>query len=98
MTENRGRLTIGMALVMLAASADVARDGVTNAGKGDPATVNDLALLGNTIDTLLTTRNVVLERLREQHTPWKAISAGTGIPASTWRNRHQVAIGGAVTP
>lgn len=54
---------------------------------GLPWTLEDLALLDSAVQSLRTVRDHALEHVRADGYSWGAISAATGVPATTWRGR-----------
>jgi len=49
----------------------------------------ELAELDTAERDLRSVRDAVLVEVRRRNVSWKAIEASTGVPATTWRGRHE---------
>jgi hypothetical protein len=59
-----------------------------NISRNDGDLLPELAELALAANDLRSARDAVLVEVRRRGASWKAIEAGTGVSATTWRGRH----------
>lgn len=70
------------------ALADAVRALDESTGDSVAWTPEDLAGVGDAIESLSAVRDAIMCRLRADAHTWAAIATTTGVPISTWRRRH----------